>query len=61
MTSNDRSGFSISNLMSPSSTMNQDAESGNMWRSCFVPGGSCTMNDTELPSLMIGSRHVVLP
>ena len=32
-----------------------------MRRSCFVPGGSCTRNDTELPSLMTGSRQLACP
>ena len=32
-----------------------------MRRSCFVPAGSCTRNDTELPSSMTGSRQRRLP
>ena len=56
--SNVPSAFSTSNRISPSRTANHAAESGYMRRSYFVPTGSCTKNETELPSSMTGSRQL---
>ena len=47
--------------ISPIEDRKHAAESGYNRRSCFVPGGSCTRTDNELPSLMTVRATLACP